>query len=1069
MFNKWLQWICLLSLHQCLFGQVESAVDTIYYKDTEKSKFLSHRFVIESTFNSPDSATLINPITGEIHYDFTEKKFIIVYYEYLKNGLPVSVYPNWDYLPYYPDSSSHVIPTDQKSKNESMTHQVYSSGSVYRQLSLNQQGGSEFTGGLQLQLNGQLSEDVYVSGILTDQDLPIQPEGVTQRLEELDKVMISISHPSVKVDAGDILYKDRNINRKLIGLKNSFNYGSWKGTTVFAGSKGQFHLIEMKGRDGDQGPYQLTGKQGQKDIVILAGTEKVWLNGNELTRGQKRDYTIDYSLGEVKFTPKHLIHSDSDILIEFEYADFQYQKGLIGGSLQKTNEQSKFTFGFYSEKDQYNSSNWSNKIIDSLKATTSSSIKILSATQDSSGDYWYVDGIFIYDSTYSQTLEPRYLVTFQSHPSGEYARRISDSGRIFYQYVGQQINEKNEIDLYSPYRTIQSPGRQQFGYLTSEFSLGKYVQVTSDLSMSLSEHNLMNPTIESISGLSHQFELKADSMQLGKTIISFALKDWNSESSFIPLERTYEPNQARFWNLDSIYQSGYKETSISGKVSIPGVGQSTLDVSQFSNASILKQRLHISQRLTTPFLNQSYVDYFDVTDKYQPFQRLDARVQLNRLMFAPFITVLNEHRVKESQFNQTGLGLQLNRERFQIEAGITKRENDSWGENDSYERIADDQIGFINISQRSNSGWANQILIQNRIKTGYGSEESTNYSLAHFDIGFNSIEHPLNLKLDFTLEESYSELRAVVYDSIGPGLGQYRYDMDFNDYVLDPNGAFISYTIPTGQREQTSEIHGLKTISFDLGKLNGFPTWLFRWNSRFDLKSIGDVNSFESQIHSYLNPNFTSFVQSRFELLSSGKNRFLGWIDSRHRLNGLDPRGSEINDYIGIGLHWDKYLTRSISLLIKSLHRFQEAESHISSIRNRSMEGQWHELKIQWKQKNRSDFSMGALGGWDTGSQQSNSFYATGLGMQFQLKHYFYKNALLQFESNVVIVNEKDNLSYLPPEALNGYSIGRSIRNHARFQHIVNQSLSLILTVQTIDDNRYNNYVNFQGEIRAHF
>ena len=50
-----------------------------------------------------------------------------------------------------------------------------------------------------------------------------------------------------------------------------------------------------------------------RNVIISAGSESVWLNGIEMKRGQDRDYIIDYTSGELIFTPKHLIYFDSDI------------------------------------------------------------------------------------------------------------------------------------------------------------------------------------------------------------------------------------------------------------------------------------------------------------------------------------------------------------------------------------------------------------------------------------------------------------------------------------------------------------------------------------------------------------------------------------------------------------------------------------------------------------------------------------------------------------------------------------------------------------------------------------
>ena len=59
----------------------------------------------------------------------------------------------------------------------------------------------------------------------------------------------------------------------------------------------------------------MVGKDGGRNIAILSGTEKVWLNGQRLERGENYDYTIDYSSSEIYFTPKRLIDFDTAYLL----------------------------------------------------------------------------------------------------------------------------------------------------------------------------------------------------------------------------------------------------------------------------------------------------------------------------------------------------------------------------------------------------------------------------------------------------------------------------------------------------------------------------------------------------------------------------------------------------------------------------------------------------------------------------------------------------------------------------------------------------------------------------------
>ena len=92
-------------------------------------------------------------------------------------------------------------------------------------------------------------------------------------------------------------------------------------------------------------------------MIISAGSEVVWLNGLQLKRGQDRDYTIDYTSGELTFTPKHLIFFDSDIDIEYQYSESTYKSNYfetdINGSL---NKDIIYNLTYINEKDNVNGS-----------------------------------------------------------------------------------------------------------------------------------------------------------------------------------------------------------------------------------------------------------------------------------------------------------------------------------------------------------------------------------------------------------------------------------------------------------------------------------------------------------------------------------------------------------------------------------------------------------------------------------------------------------------------------------------------------------------------------------------
>lgn len=61
---------------------------------------------------------------------------------------------------------------------------------------------------------------------------------------------------------------------------------------------------------------------------MLAGTERIWIDGEEMVRGENNDYVIEYGSGEITFTRKRLITADSRISVDFQFSDERFQRNL---------------------------------------------------------------------------------------------------------------------------------------------------------------------------------------------------------------------------------------------------------------------------------------------------------------------------------------------------------------------------------------------------------------------------------------------------------------------------------------------------------------------------------------------------------------------------------------------------------------------------------------------------------------------------------------------------------------------------------------------------------------------
>ena len=105
---------------------------------------------------------------------------------------------------------------------------------------------------------------------------------------------------------------------------------------------GRFHLIPSAIPKGQSTSLVLRGEEGRSEyrltvdgqyVIVKAGSEIVWLNGERMRRGENNDYIIrEYGDPIVEFNSKHLITSNDTIRIDFEYISEEraYQQNLYG-------------------------------------------------------------------------------------------------------------------------------------------------------------------------------------------------------------------------------------------------------------------------------------------------------------------------------------------------------------------------------------------------------------------------------------------------------------------------------------------------------------------------------------------------------------------------------------------------------------------------------------------------------------------------------------------------------------------------------------------------------------------
>ncbi len=534
-----------------LLNTKNQPIDSTFYKvDFQKGTLL-----LNEKFTSVSDTLVINYLN---YPDFLTKE-----YSLYKNSQVVSNDVGTDKLYKIDnDNGKKVTPFDG----------LNTTGSITRGVTVGNNQNTVLNSNLDLQITGKISDKVSLRASLQDNNIPLQDGGYSQKLDQFDNIFMELFSDDWNIRAGDVFLENRktqflSFNKKVQGVAASVDFDTEKSkTNVFASVsfvKGQYAKSTFTGQEGNQGPYKLKGQNGELYVLVISGSERVYVNGTLLKRGENNDYVIDYNAGEIVFTSLFPINSEMRINVEYQYSERNYNRLVTYAGA--THENKSWSFGgyIYSENDLKNQPLQQNLSTEQVQILSQAGddpnlMKATSAYEDtySENKILYkktiVNGIEIYE--YSNNSEDvLYNVKFSlvGNNLGNYVVQNSTAVEKIYEYVSPAngIPQGN----YEPTVQLVAPMKIQVATFLGKYNPDEKTLVDFEIAVSNNDKNLFSGIDDSDNeGVAFKTNIKKRLFSRNWTLDGFANYQF-VQKDFRSVERLYNIEFNRDWNLNTTF------------------------------------------------------------------------------------------------------------------------------------------------------------------------------------------------------------------------------------------------------------------------------------------------------------------------------------------------------------------------------------------------------------------------------------------------------------------------------------------------------------------------------------
>lgn len=444
------------------------------------------------------------------------------------------------------------------------------SGSISRGVTIGTNQNSVLNSELDLQISGKLSEKVSLRASIQDANIPLQESGYSQRLDEFDQVFIELFSDAWRIRAGDIDLVNTNsyfagFSKRVQGLlvDVDLDHDDFKSNLFAAGAlvRGQFTTSQFRAQEGNQGPYKLRGPNNELYVLVISGSETVYVNGTPIKRGENQDYTVDYNAGEIIFNSTFPITSEMRITVDYQFSERNFSRFTVFGGGSFETDRFKIGASVYSEVDSKNQPLQQN--------LSSEQVQILGNAGDDSSLMVAPSGV---PETYNENrilyrkevIDGAEAYVFSSNPEdelysvkfrlvgenqGDYVLVNSNAVSNIYEYLAPEagVSQGN----YAPIVKLIAPTKLQVAVVNGTYQPTERTEIYFEAAGSKNDLNLFSDLDDANNdGFAGKLRVRHDIIKTDSLWNLSAILDADViQDDFKTIQRLYDAEFSRDWNL----------------------------------------------------------------------------------------------------------------------------------------------------------------------------------------------------------------------------------------------------------------------------------------------------------------------------------------------------------------------------------------------------------------------------------------------------------------------------------------------------------------------------------------